>query len=189
MRLMSAPSILHFTRQWGAIRGDSFRFAWDKMELNKSGSREKIQGFREKKNQLGLRVDTSSHKPWFIKFKSEGNKKRCIVTVEYKGKASISSQFSKSEGNSVSEISVRPESNLSFIRRVSTNSEGTHDRKFYNEFMNTESEFGYTSTQLIIRRVDSTYNGCEIESPTDLRRKLFSSEAGSSPKRNSGTSY
>ena len=63
MRLMSAPSILHFTRQWGAIRGDSFRFAWDKMELNKSGSREKILGFREKKNQLGLRVDTTSHKP------------------------------------------------------------------------------------------------------------------------------
>ena len=63
------------------------------------------------------------------------------MTVEYKGKGSISTLLSKSEGNSVSEVSVRPDSNLSFIRRVSSNSmeEGTQDKRFHQEFMNTES--------------------------------------------------
>lgn len=54
MRLMSAPSILHFTNSWGTIKGDSFRYAWDKQELRGSASKEKIHGFRAKKDQLGL---------------------------------------------------------------------------------------------------------------------------------------
>ena len=107
-----------------------------------------------------MKVDTSNTNPRFIKTHHDRSKKRSIVTVEYKGEQ-FKTQKSKSEGCSFSSISVRPPSNGSLERGISMNSE-INEKKLQNDYVGTESEFGYTSSKLIIRRVDSTFAGCEI---------------------------
>ncbi len=106
--------------------------------------------------------------------------------MEYTGKPTTGpGAKSKSEGNSVSEVSIPHQaSNGSLIRgHSSLSAMGSAaeqvDRKYYNAFMGTESEFGYASSNLLIKRVDSMYNGCEIESPTDSKKKVnIYSESG-----------
>ncbi len=71
----------------------------------------------------------------------------------------------------MSEISMRGEQTHEILRGISSTSVFPGERKFYQDV--ADSEFGLQS-QLAIRRVDSMYYGCEVESPMRAKSEIES---------------
>lgn len=84
MRLMSAPSLLKFTNAWINVNEQSFKAAWTREWQGESCS----SSYKEKKEKLGLKIDTHSFKSNLITYYKDGKevtKRRSVVTLEYKG--------------------------------------------------------------------------------------------------------